>query len=69
MDNVLGWSHLLGGWGTFDVEWVVGLLLLPGFSTLWRQDSRSVNTWNMSFFPPSRGPPPHAMPQVEALVL
>lgn len=40
-----GQPHLLGRWGTFDVERVVSLFLLPGFSTLQGQDlkSKSVN--------------------------
>jgi hypothetical protein len=29
-----GTSHLLRGWRTLDVEGIVGLLLLPGLSTL-----------------------------------
>lgn len=47
LENVSGKPHLLGGRGTFDIEGVVGLLLFPGFSTLWGQDSRSVNMWSM----------------------
>lgn len=47
LEDVSGRSHLLGGRGTFDIEGVVGLLLFPGFSTLWGQDSRSANMWSI----------------------
>lgn len=57
LETVPGWPYLLGRRGTFDVEWVVGLLLLPGFSALWEQESRPVNTWDTSFAPsPLWGP-------------
>lgn len=47
-------SYLLGGRGTFDVEWVVGLFLLPGFSTLQGRESRhmSVTTYRWNTCPP-----------------
>lgn len=51
LKDIPGWPYLLGRRGTFDVEWVVGLLLLPGFSTLWEQELRPVNAWDMNLVP------------------
>lgn len=50
LENDPGQPHLLGGWRALDVERVVGLLLLPRFSTLQRKDSgcASGNAWTMS---------------------